>query len=110
MIAVGAFHNAADLAGLEGQSGLLKGGYHLAGLGLVAIGAVHVAGGVGVLAVLLHQLIKQGLLVVGGLELGEDVLCGGLLLGHSGVVQGLILTGGLAVLVLDGLVGVHRLQ
>ena len=110
MIAVGALHDAADLAGLKGQGGLLKGGDHLAGLGLVALGAVHVAGGVGVLAVLLHQLIKQGLLVAGGLELGENVLGGGLLLGHGGVVQRLVLAGGLAVRVLDGLAGVHGFE
>ena len=110
MVAVDALHNAADLAVGQGLGGLLKGSHHLSGRGHVAVSPVQRAVRGGVLAVLGHQLVEQGLLVAGGLELGQQVLGQGLFLGHGGLVQRRILPGGVAVLVGEGAVGVHRLQ
>ena len=110
MVAVDALHNAADLAVGQGLGGLLKRGHHLSGRGHVAVSPVQGAVRGGVLAVLGHQLVEEGLLVAGGLELGQQVLGQGLFLGHGGLVQRRILPGGVAVLVGEGAVGVHRLQ
>ena len=110
MVAVDALHNAADLSIGQGKGGGLEGLHHLAGGGGVTVRSVQSAVRGGVLTVLGHQLVEEGLLVAGGLELSEQVLGQGLLLGHGGLVQRLILPGGVAVLVGEGAVGVHRLQ
>ena len=86
VVAVGALHHGGDLPHLQGQCGLLKLADHLAGVGHIAVG---VGGQARVLGVLVHQLVKGGDGVLGGLDLGEELVGLGLLLGHGVRVQGL---------------------
>ena len=73
MVAVVALHDAADLTGLQGRRRVLKDGDHGAGGVDVSVGVLRPAG---VLAVLVRQLAEEGHHIVGGLELGEQVLGG----------------------------------
>ena len=79
------FNDLAELTLFQSQTGLFHGGVHLHAHGGVGVHAAQIAVGVGiaaaVLAVLLHQLVKQGDGVVAVLELLENVLNLGQLLG-----------------------------
>ena len=88
VIAELALHDAGDLPLLQRQGRLLKGGHHLAGGGGVAVGVVL---GI-VLAVGHHQLVELGLQGAGvrPLELGEEILRLGPLLGSLVIGEGLL--------------------
>ncbi|CCY26113.1 unknown [Firmicutes bacterium CAG:114] len=95
MVAIGALHKAADLAGLQGPGGILELLDHLPGGESVPVGVGRQAG---VLAVGVHKLVKlffQLGRVGNRLELGQQFLRLGLLLGGLLLGQGLA---GLAVL------------
>ncbi len=84
MVAVGALHYLADLALLQGQCRVLKLGHHLPGSRGVAVRA---GGQAGVLAVLVHQLVKEFLRILALPQLRQQIVRQGLLLRDGRVVQ-----------------------
>ena len=108
MVAVGGLHNAGQLAGLQLQRGLPETVHQGSGVVIdIAVGGGQRAVGVAaVLAVLLHQLVKEGLHVIAGLELGQKILGQGLLFRYRRLVQGGV---GIGAVLLDGggALGIH---
>ena len=111
MITRTGFHNIRKLTGLQGHRGLLELRDHVVWPGHIAVGGGQAAVAVpSVLAVFVHQLVEQGLHVVAGLELAQQVFGQGLLLGvklvgsHGHIVRvvGYVFVRGLEQNVLDG--------